>query len=69
MQVKKNDIGRIASVKYDDAGCVDGLIVGKSEISSERNYIEVFLFHSRELVTVDDEQIVELKGFIKVDTL
>lgn len=61
MKLKKSDIGRWITVKWDDIGRTDCLLV---EINNEgRKYAKIFTPY-KGLCSIDQSQITELRSYV-----
>lgn len=66
LKITKSDIGRWVTVKWDDVGRRDSIIVDYSpnEINKKYNYVKVFDLDGS-LHTITADQIIEKRGFLK----
>lgn len=62
VKITKNDIGRWVTVKWDDVGREDSILVDYDP-SSVHKYAKVFSAHGS-LHTITTDQIVEKRGFL-----
>lgn len=58
MKINKSDVGRWITVKWDDSGRVDSLLV-----SVEDNYVKVYEPITRTLSNPSKDQITEKRGY------
>ena len=61
MRLSKRDSGRWCTVKFDDIGRVDGLIV---QINTEFKSADVYIAASNSIEDVEFNQIVELRDYV-----
>ena len=57
MKITKQDFGRVCTVKFDDGGQLDGILVGSNTPDSTYS---VYLFNDRDMQRVDRDQFVTL---------
>lgn len=62
LQVKKSDIGRWVTVKWDDIGRIDSLLV---KVESRYKNGLVFEPNDNNLVSIGLDQIIEKRDYIK----
>jgi hypothetical protein len=69
-KINESSIGRYCTVKFLDSGYMDGVIVsfnGSCGTTSCICYLKVYLLATMTLDTVELDQIVDLRGYIKSD--
>jgi len=76
MIIKKTDIGKMCMVKYGDAGRIDAILVrikNDANTNGEKapwmTQYEVFAFITKELLSVDETQIVGLGDYVDFSDL
>lgn len=69
VKINKSDIGRWVTVKWDDVGRRDSLIVNVDfcqGVNKKYGYVKVFDLDGS-LHTITTDQIIEKRGYLKAD--
>lgn len=64
LKIKKSDIGRWVTVKWDDVGRRDSLLIEIVDCN-KRKYAKVYEPYGA-IHTIELDQIIEKRGFVKV---